>query len=186
LIAGLAMMVSGASCRESSTWDDPGPKATFRQYLMHWFHGESREAFEMIAPDDRERLTRPLDVLRERLDDGALPEEHEMLIAGRIDNPYDIKSMQASPTLESRPEPGTKVTLELEYHDQRTGRADVVWRDGQWYVDLPLAVSSTESDDTTSSDVSGESPERDSTADVGRSDAAASPSPPDTGEANAE
>ncbi len=166
LVAGCILALSSTACQKERTWNDPGPEGTFRAYLMHWFHGEREKAFEMIVPDDREELTRPLETLESRLDDSSLPAPHEMLITGRVDNPYDIKSMELTETLGQRPESGTTVTIELSYHDGREGRAQLVWQDRQWYVDLPLeseaeatfstGESSTHEDTTTDGETGAE------------------------------
>jgi hypothetical protein len=104
---------------------------------MNWFRYDREKAFEMIAPEDRQALTRSLDEVSETLGGDVLA-PHEMLVAGRVDNPYDLERVETSRELESRPEAGTRVELSLVYHDGRTGEATMVWRDDTWFVDLPL------------------------------------------------
>lgn len=105
---------------------------------MHWFKSEREAAYEMISPADRQRLEQPLDYLRDRMSDGEIPEKDSMLVAGRVDNPYDVKDIDLGGDLPEQP-PGEKVAvpLELSYHDGRTGRAVMVWTDGNWHVGLP-------------------------------------------------
>lgn len=139
-LALVGMVVGLAACSSSSksSWDDPGPETRFEKFLMNWFRYDRKRAFEMIAPDDREVLTRSLEVVDEKIGDDVL-EPHEMLVAGRVDNPYDLERIETERELESRPEEGTVVDLSLIYHDGRNGEATMVWRDDTWFVDLPLA-----------------------------------------------
>lgn len=142
MLAVFAFAVSGlTSCESRTSWDDPGPKAAFQQYLMHWFKGEREEAYAMIAPEDRKVLEAPLEELEGRLQGSKTPSAKEMLVAGRVDNPYDIKRIDAKPELESEPEPGTKVELTLSYQDGRSGSATMMWDGESWFVDLPLESS---------------------------------------------
>lgn len=143
-IAVAALAVAAAAlgaCDRGGGWDDPGPEAEFRNFLMHWFKDEREQAFEMIDPEDRERLTEPLEVLRNHLPESDQPKPEEMLVAGRVDNPYDIKSVDVDPPLESAPDAGQRVELELAYQDGRSGSATMVWREAQWFVDLPESTS---------------------------------------------
>lgn len=145
-IAVAALAVAAAAlggCDRGGGWDDPGPEAEFRNFLMHWFKDEREQAFEMLDPKDRERLTEPLEVLRKHLPESDQPKPEEMLVAGRVDNPYDIKSVDVDPPLESAPDAGQRVELELAYQDGRSGSATMVWRDAQWFVDLPESTSGT-------------------------------------------
>ncbi len=125
-------------CEEERTWSDPGPASTFERFLMDWYRGEYEAAFETIAPEDRKALTEPLDELEGKLDAGDLPKEADMLVVGRVDNPFDIKDIDLEDPLESAPQKGQKVTLELLYHDGRQGKATMIWGGERWYVDLPL------------------------------------------------
>jgi hypothetical protein len=144
-----ALLVFGAwmsGCQKSQSWREPGPKATFEQFLMHWFKNERAKAFDMIVEEDRKALTAPRGVLREKLGEEQLAERQEMLVAGRVDNPYDIRSMDLKPPLEEAPAPGQTVTLDLEYQDGREGTARLTWTGDRWAIDLPL-------EDSTPSDV---------------------------------
>lgn len=146
--AVLAVLLVGlscaAGCERDGSWSDPGPAAEFRNFLMHWFRNEREKAFDMIDRSDRDRLTEPLGKLRERLDESALPERNEMLVAGRVDNPYDVKSIDVTPELESAPAKGDRVELELAYQDGRSGSVTMVWRGDGWYVDLPESETENE------------------------------------------
>lgn len=131
-------LVGPTGCDRGQTWDNPGPKATYQDFLMHWFKNDRSGAFEMIAAEDRRVLEEPRDELAEHMEREDLPEPGQMLVAGRVDNPYDIKSIEVKPKLESKPDEGDRVTLELTYQDGRSGEATMVWQGDGWYVDLPL------------------------------------------------
>ena len=136
----VAVAAIGCNDQPATTWNDPGPAGTFERFLMQWFKGEQGSAYEMIHPDDRAVLTESLDYVEERLGSGVLA-PREMLVAGRVDNPYDLEDIDPEPELERKPEKGTKVTLDLVYHDGRSGEAAVIWGGDRWYVDLPLEAS---------------------------------------------
>ncbi len=142
------MLLSACHGSESPAWDDPGPKRTFERFLMNWFQNNRSEAFEMLEPGDREVLTESLGLVDENLD-GGTPEPHEMLVAGRVDNPYDLARIEVDPKLKRPPEQGREVTLTLIYHDGRRGEATMVWGGERWYVDLPLGAraSTAETED---------------------------------------
>ena len=138
LALALFGLVGLAGCEQEQSWDNPGPKATYQKFLMHWFKNDRSGAFELIAPEDRDLLEEPRDELAKHLSREDLPSPGQMLVAGRVDNPYDIKSIEVEPTLESKPQKGERVTLELSYQDGRSGEATMVWAGDGWYVDLPL------------------------------------------------
>jgi len=142
VVVVLAVGAALAACERGGGWDDPRPEAEFRSFLMHWFKNERKRAFDMIDPEDRERLTEPLKILRRHLSESERPNPDEMLVAGRVDNPYDIKSVDLDPPLERAPDRGDRVKLELDYQDGRSGSATMVWRDQQWFVDLAESTSS--------------------------------------------
>lgn len=157
----LAIGTLGPGCNgPATTWDDPGPTTVFERYLMHWFKNEQKQAFEMIRPEDREALTESLEFVDGKVDSEVL-EPHEMLVAGRVDNPYDLKDIEVEPKLESKPESGQQVTLTLVYHDGRSGRATMVWDGDRWLVDLPLEATDGEE---SASDESGGDPPAEETA----------------------
>ena len=131
-------LVALTGCERDQKWNDPGPKATYQNFLMHWFKNDRNAAFEMIEAEDRRSLEEPRDELAEHMNREDLPEAGEMLVAGRVDNPYDIKSIEVKPKLESKPDEGDRVTLKLSYQDGRSGEATMVWQGDGWYVDLPL------------------------------------------------
>jgi len=136
-LAVVSVLFVLTGCTSDQAWREPGPSAEFRNFLMHWFKDERDEAFGMLDPEDRERLTEPLEALRDQLDSSELPKPEEMLVAGRVDNPYDIKSIEVTPNLDGPPEAGDRVELALSYHDGRSGSATMVWRGEAWFVDLP-------------------------------------------------
>jgi hypothetical protein len=133
-----AASFASLGCDEKPAWQEPGPEAAFENFLMDWYRGEYEAAFETIALDDRERLTKPLETLEGKLDEENLPKKVDMLVVGRVDNPYDIKDVELAVALESAPEQGQEVTLDLTYHDGREGEATLVWSGERWLVDLPL------------------------------------------------
>ncbi|MFW5966122.1 MAG: hypothetical protein ACOCV2_01335 [Persicimonas sp.] len=126
------------ACDSSQPWRDPGPDEAFERFLLDWHQNKPRKAFEAIAPEDRRRLLEPYDELEKEMDEEELPERHEMLPAGRVENPYDLADIEVAESLEEEPEDGERVTLELSYHDERKGEATMVWRGERWYVDLPI------------------------------------------------
>lgn len=146
LVAVLVSIVS-LGCEQERSWKQPGPEASFENFLMDWYRGEYDRAFGTIVAEDRERLTAPLADLEGKVDKKNLPEESEMLVVGRVDNPYDIKDIELDEPLESEPDKGQKVNLVLKYHDGRTGSATVVWGGEKWFVDLPLADQEVEQED---------------------------------------
>lgn len=129
------------ACDSSQPWRDPGPDEAFERFLLDWHQDNRREAFDAIAPKDRGRLLEPYDQLENEIDEDELPERHEMLPAGRVDNPYDVADIEVVESLDEEPEDGERVTLELSYHDGREGEAIMVWRSERWYVDLPIDES---------------------------------------------
>jgi hypothetical protein len=141
VLAVVAALASG--CQESQSWREPGPEATFEQFLMHWFKNERARAFEMIVEEDRKVLTEPRDALRKKLGEEGLAERQEMLVAGRVDNPYDIRSMEVKPPLDEKPQAGESVTLDLKYQDGREGTAKLTWTGQRWAIDLPLEAQAT-------------------------------------------
>lgn len=146
---GIAGVSTG--CESNQDWRKPGPDGVFKAFLTRWFENDRERAFEMVDPEDRRDLEKPLEEVEGRLGSRGDLEASEMLVAGRVDNPYDVKSIEVDPQLEAKPDAGTRVRLRLTYQDAETGEASMVWRDGEWYVDLPLEesemVGSTESDE---------------------------------------
>ena len=121
----------------NKSWENPGPAATFEQFLMDLRRGRTEAAFEALAPEDRKMLTEPLEKHRDEVGEEALPKTSEMLVAGSVDSPLDFKDIEFDETLETEPEKGAVVELDLIYHDGRKGYARMVWGGERWYVDLP-------------------------------------------------
>lgn len=146
VLALLFVGIAGASsgCEKSEDWRSPGPDGVFAEFLTRWFENDRQRAFEMVDPEDRGKLEKPLEKVEERLGSQGDLKGSEMLVAGRVDNPYDVKSIEVDPQLEEKPDAGTRVRLRLTYQDEETGEASMVWRDGKWYVDLPLEESAME------------------------------------------
>ncbi|MFP4597342.1 MAG: hypothetical protein ACLFVJ_03770 [Persicimonas sp.] len=138
-----ALFTASFGCESDEIWREPGPEDTFEQFLMDWYRGDREAAFEAIAPDDRRELLEAYDTLEEKLDAEHMPEKSDMLVAGRVDNPYDLSNIELEQPLESAPDDGDEVTLTLEYHDGREGNATLLWGGDRWYVDLPLAGEDT-------------------------------------------
>lgn len=135
-------LATAVGCDKES-WKDPGPRATFDAFLMHWFRGESDLAFELVLPADREALTRPLAAAAD-LPEADRPKPSDMLVVADIENVYDIDKMEASQTFETKPPDGQKVTLTLHHQDGTQSHAELVWSHDRWYVDLPLPPSGSE------------------------------------------
>ncbi|MBA2663468.1 MAG: hypothetical protein H0U74_14365 [Bradymonadaceae bacterium] len=78
--------------------------------------------------------------LREVLPDMTLPEPHEWLVAGRVDSPFELRRVEIDPPLGGAPAEGQRITLKLQYHDERSGQATMVWSGTRWHVALPQAL----------------------------------------------
>lgn len=126
-----------AGCGDKPSWKEPGARQTFETFLTNIFRGEAELAFEAIAPDDRAVLTASLDEL-EGIPEDAIPEPHQMWVITAVDNPYDVKRVEAAEELTAEPEKGQRLELKISYHDGREGRATMVWGGERWFVDLPL------------------------------------------------
>lgn len=120
-------------------WQDPGPDVAFENFLLDMYMNKRESAFEALTAEDRERLTQALEELEGDVPEDALPEQTQMLVTGRVDNPYDLKDIEFDHDLTEEPAEGERVELELVYHDGREGTAAVVWGGDRWYVDLPEA-----------------------------------------------
>lgn len=136
LIFGLCVTLLG--CDKKAEWQDPGPEEVFRTFLMDWFRGERKAAFSTIVEADRAALIAPLEELKASGSSDAVPEDYEMLVVGRVNNPYDFKSIELAQPLRSAPQSGQKVELRLNFHDGHQGSATMVWTGEQWRVDLPI------------------------------------------------
>ena len=175
LLASCLLLLQ-AGCKEERSWKNPGPADTFEQFLADWFRGERETAFESIAPQDRRVLVRSRDELRGKLDDEQLPSPDEMLIPGRVDNPYDLEKIEPETALKSAPTQGQQVTLSLSYHDGRKGQATMVWGGDRWYVDLPLdrpQADSPSGSPGTGRENQDRNPKAEPATDAGRPDATA-------------
>lgn len=125
-------------CKDKESWQEPAPEEVFRGFLMDWFRGERESAFDTIVASDREALMAPLKELQKTHDAESLPEAYQMLVVGRVNNPYDFKSIEPSERLSAAPEPGQRLELTLNFHDGHTGSATMVWSGERWLVALPL------------------------------------------------
>jgi len=149
--AGVVVMVfAQAACSDGQSWDDPAPSTVFERFLMAWSQNERDKAYDMIDPSDRELLEEPLDELRAVASDGETPTSSEMLVTGRVDHPFDLEDVRLVDPPSGGVSPGDTVQLELVYFDERSGEAQLVWRDNQWFVDLPLQVGAGQGDDASS------------------------------------
>lgn len=167
LAVGAALSLALSGCDEPKRWDKPGPEAEFEKFLRHWFENRREKAFEMIDPKDRRRLERPVKELEDELQNVDLFEANEMLVAGRVDNPYDVKSIEVEPKLESKPSTGDRFRLTLTYQDGDTGSATMVWRGDGWYVDLPLEFAAEGASEREAYGRPRPSPSEDRTGDTG-------------------
>jgi hypothetical protein len=162
LILAVALTFASAGCEKEEPWQEPGPAASFERFLMDWFQGEREAAFAAIVASDREALSAPLEKLKSEIDAEELPDKADMLVVGRVNNPYDFESIRPSTPLESAPEIGQRVELSLNFHDGREGTATMVWSGEKWLVDLPLKSTGEPSADDAASNATEQKPEQDS------------------------
>lgn len=137
LILALGLLLSGCG----KPWQEPGPDGTFETFLLDLYTGNRKAAFDALVKEDRDRLTKALQELEGDVAKDALPKQAQMLVTGRVDNPYDLKDIEYDEEFDEEPEEGAVVELQLDYHDGREGRARVIWGGDRWYVDLPDATS---------------------------------------------
>jgi hypothetical protein len=131
----LGLLLSGCG----KPWQNPGPATAFENFLLDLYTGKRESAFESLTPEDRKRLTNAIEQLEGEVPEEALPKKTQMLVTGRVDNPYDLEDIEHEADLTDEPAEGEVVELTLEYHDGRTGQARVVWGGERWFVDLPEA-----------------------------------------------
>lgn len=180
LIFGLVILVIASAilgCKRKEAWQEPAPEEVFRAFLMDWFRGEQQRAFEAIVESDRAALMAPLEQLKATHGADALPEDYQMLVVGRVNNPYDFKSIVPKQRLEAAPASGQQVELTLNFHDGRTGSATMVWSGERWLVDLPINADEAGGGSETPRD--DEQPGSESLADT--ADADSPKSAPDAG-----
>ena len=137
ITVGIVLLLAGVGCSKDPAWTEPRPSTVFERYLMAWSQGSREKAYQMIDPEDRKVLEQPREELQAKLSEEATPSASEMLVVGRVDHPFDLESM----TVKDMPEQiasGDTVTLTLTYFDEREGEATMVWRQGEWFVDLPM------------------------------------------------
>lgn len=137
IVVAVGLSALSLGCEPQTTWDDPGPRASFEAYLFDLFRGDAEAAFQRIAPEDRKVLVKAREGLK-GMSEADTPKDHEMLVIAGFDNPYDIKKMALETPLESAPAAGQSVVINLTYRDGRTGKATMKWSGEQWFVDLPL------------------------------------------------
>ncbi len=181
-----AILTASLGCESKEAWQEPGPEDTFEQFLMDWYRGEREAAFEAIAPDDRRELLEAYDTLENKLDAEDLPDKSDMLVAGRVDNPYDLAKIELEQPLESAPAEGDEVTLTLEYHDGREGNATLSWGGERWYVDLPLAGEDSAGVPAEAEDDGADQPDEPDEPDDGESGADESNDEPGAADSNDE
>ena len=132
----IAYVFCTVGCQSAEPWNEPGPEDTFESFLIHWFRGDAEQAFQMIAPDDREALTAEIGAVANL---GIKPKPWEMLVVAEVENVYDVAKIVAKPSrFEERPADGTIVTLTVKHQDGSANEAQMVWREDRWYVDFPL------------------------------------------------
>lgn len=132
-------LVALAACSSERAWDNPGPRETFKAFLMDLWRGNDEAAFAMLTPEDRERLTKPRQALEALVPPEAIPPEHEWLVAGRVDSPFDIRHIEVDPPVREEPKAGDTVRLKLSFQDERTAEATLVWSGERWHVTLPAS-----------------------------------------------
>ena len=138
------LMVFAIACSQAR-WDDPGPRETFENFLIAESQGDIETVFAMIWKEDREVLKARADAL-EGVPESVRPAAHEMLVIAGMDHPYDIERTRLAKKIESEPETGQQVVVELFYMDGREGKATMIWGGDGWYVDLPLEPERLEED----------------------------------------
>lgn len=132
------VLVATIGCSTSEPWRSPGPKDVFETFLIHWFKGEAKAAFEYVLPEDRDRLAKNLAQL-DGVPEDVRPEVHEMLVVADIVNVYDIQRMETKQSMETEPAAGSRVDLILHRQDGSQVGATMVWSGERWFVDLPLS-----------------------------------------------
>ena len=99
--------------------------------MIHSARGRKAEAYALVDPEDKPKLTTGLD----KLPDALRPKDDERLVVGGIDSKFDIKRIEIPTQFEQEPAAGTSLELTLHYVDETQKTAHLVWRD-RWYVDL--------------------------------------------------
>lgn|GEM_PF-2129174 len=183
LILGISSAILG--CKSKEAWQEPAPEEVFRSFLMDWFRGEQENAFAAIVEADRAALMAPLQQLKATHGADALPEDYQMLVVGRVNNPYDFKSIVQEKPLESAPASGQEVELTLNFHDGRVGSATMVWSGERWLVHLPVnAGKVAKNKDALKDDEQGENENRADTADADSLNTAPDAGTPDPSNTN--
>ena len=134
----LGALVALAGCG-AEAWKDPSPPDTFERFLLLQFMGKEKEAYAMIAPEDRAVLEETRTQLQSKLKGQDVPEPHEMLLVSRLAGPYSFKRIKREGDYpEGGLKGGERVTLKLEYYDGREQTASMLWGGDRWYVDLQV------------------------------------------------
>ena len=139
LLLILTLVLSGFSCTSTEPWRNPGPRATFEEFLLLQMKGERTLAFDFIAPEDRAVLERDRVDARERIGEGVMLEPWQSLWIRRMDTPFQLSKIEKTDSLEERPNDGHRVSLRLIYRDGGEGEATMIWHEPRWYVYLALA-----------------------------------------------
>jgi hypothetical protein len=141
---GLWWVVLVALCASGCgkpAWEEPSPRSVFEQFLVHSLRGQSEQAWGSVDPQARERLLAARTELV-----GLVGEEKvgltpaQMLVVGSVDHPMDIKRVEVVDPPSKEPAQGHILVLRLMYVDGREGEARLVWRDGRWFVKLPVGA----------------------------------------------
>ncbi len=124
--------------------ETPGPKESFEAFVMDLWRGERASAFEAVWPEDRQRLMASSEELRQKLPELPPMEAEEWLVVGRVDNPYDIRRLEVVSGASASYERGDRVTVEIQYFDDRKGQVEMVWGGDRWYVALSESAADVE------------------------------------------
>lgn len=131
-ITALVMVALLSGCAEEPS----SPQETFDAFLRAWYFDDHEAAWEMIAPQDRERLAAPRAEL-EAAGVSPLPAPRELLLVRSITNPYAVKKVELAEALPAPLEVGAEAKLVLELRDGQKSEASLEWSGERWFVRMP-------------------------------------------------
>lgn len=145
-ILAVILLLGTVGCSQSS-WDNPGPRETFENFLISRSQNDTEAMFNHIWKEDRETLKSSVESL-ENIPENVRPAPHEMLVVAGMDHPYDIERTRLQDKIDGEPSEGQRVVIELFYLDGREGQATMIWGGDGWYVDLPLEAARDKAKET--------------------------------------
>ena len=138
LLLLIVIALAGFGCINGDPWRNPGPRATFEEFLLFQMKGERALAFDLISPEDRTVLETDRSDVTARIGVGLLTEPWQSLWIRRVDTPFQLSKIEQPETFDVQPKDGQRVTMRLLYRDGAEGEATMVWRAPRWYVHLGL------------------------------------------------